>query len=73
MLNLFHRKASIMLEAVIESVSEDGKTFSAILANARNGRSPLHIVIRLRPGQTARPGQLIHVTARLLSFKLTPP
>lgn len=59
------------VEAVVESVAADRRTFVAILPNTRNGRGPFRATLRIRPGQKVpHRGQIIFVNARIHKIKI---
>lgn len=59
------------VEAVVESVALDNRTFIAILPNTRNGSGPFRATLRIRPGQKVpRRGQIVYVNARIHSIRI---
>lgn len=67
---IFHI-GTMEVEAVVESVSPDNRTFIAILPNTRNGRGPFRAKLRIRPGQKVpRRGQIVYVNARIHKIKI---
>lgn len=67
---IFHI-GTMEVEAVVESVALDNRTFIAILPNTRNGLGPFRATLRIRPGQKVpRRGQIVYVNARIHSIRI---
>ncbi len=65
---LLHR-GTIEIEAVVSSVSDDGKSFVVSLPNTRNGNGLIKARLKRQAGRPVpKPGHVVYVDARIIQI-----